>query len=208
MNRQASHGGEASEQRGTRERRNQKLRTRAALLDGARAVLARGEALSVTAAAREAGISKATAYRYFSDARVLSASAGLPMTVPPYEEIVDGIDRPRDRVIAVSDYLIGVALDYEAAMRQHVARSLDAWLVSGGKQGARRAAARVALLEAAIEDLSIDPDQAERLLHALAATTVTETLIALRDVMGADDARVRATVRDITCALLDRFAPE
>ena len=65
----------------------QKNRTRKAILDGARTLLAEGQQVTVAAAAEKHGISKATAYRYFSDPAVLVAEAGLDISVRSYEEI-------------------------------------------------------------------------------------------------------------------------
>ena len=49
----------------------QKERTRAALLDAARELVARGEMPGVEEAAETAGVSRATAYRYFPNQRAL-----------------------------------------------------------------------------------------------------------------------------------------
>ena len=52
-------------------RTNQKARTRAALLDAARALLAEGVSPTVEQAADRAAISRTTAYRYFANQRAL-----------------------------------------------------------------------------------------------------------------------------------------
>ena len=69
-------------------RTNQKLRTRKALLDAARALAARGEPVTVTAAAAEAGISKATAYRYFAASDALTMEAALDGVFATAEAVV------------------------------------------------------------------------------------------------------------------------
>ena len=56
-------------------RTRQKQRTRAALLDAARELLARGRTPSVEEAAGAAGVSRATAYRYFPNQRALLVAA-------------------------------------------------------------------------------------------------------------------------------------
>ncbi len=108
------------------ERHAQKSRTREALLAGAHALLTQGQPVTVAAAAAQAGISKATAYRYFSDASVLAAEAGLHVEVASYDRIVAGTRTPRDRLVAISVYMIDLALDHQGAFRQFMARSLDA----------------------------------------------------------------------------------
>src|SRR5919107_2949473 len=52
-------------------RTNQKARTRAALLDAARQLLAEGVSPTVEQAADRAAISRTTAYRYFTNQRAL-----------------------------------------------------------------------------------------------------------------------------------------
>src|SRR5918999_6249931 len=56
-------------------RTRQKARTRAALLGAARELLAAGRTPTVEAAAEAAGISRATAYRYFANQRALVLAA-------------------------------------------------------------------------------------------------------------------------------------
>ena len=54
---------------------DQKRRTRAALVDAARELVALGETPTVEAAAEAASISRTTAYRYFSNQRALLVAA-------------------------------------------------------------------------------------------------------------------------------------
>src|SRR5438105_11171359 len=56
-------------------RTRQKLRTRTALVDAARALLAEGMTPTVEAAAERASISRTTAYRYFPSQRALLVAA-------------------------------------------------------------------------------------------------------------------------------------
>lgn len=188
------------------ERRAQKARTRDSLLEGARAVLAQGRTVTIATAAAQAGISKATAYRYFSDPDLLAAEAGLAVQVKPFEDVVAGARTARDKVRAVSLYFFDLALEHETAFRQFLARSLDAWSAEGGQVRNRRGARRVAMFKSALSDVAceVGPDRIARLVSALAATTGTEAMIALLDVANADRSRARATVCDMVDALLDR----
>ena len=56
-------------------RTRQKLRTRTAVVDAARALLAEGLTPTVEAAAERASISRTTAYRYFPSQRALLVAA-------------------------------------------------------------------------------------------------------------------------------------
>ena len=191
----------------TRERTSQKNRTREAILAGARALIERGEAVTVTAAAAESGISKATAYRYFSDPAVLAAEAGLAVEVRDYAEIVQGCDTPRAKVLAVSLYLFDLALAHEAAFRQFLARNLDCWLAEGGGEATRRGARRVAMYRQALSEVrpALPADRLAVLVGALSAATGTEAMIALTDIARLSPDQARRAVRETTEALLDRF---
>ena len=78
---------------------NQKGRTRGALLAAARRLMKRGEPVTVIGAAAEAGISKATAYRYFSAADTLTMEATLDARVGTPEEVVGDAVEVRERVL-------------------------------------------------------------------------------------------------------------
>lgn len=190
----------------TTERRAQKARTREAILAGARAVIARGEPVTVAAAAEAAGISRATAYRYFSDPAALTAEAGLAIEVLPYETIVAGARSPREKAVAVSVYMLDLSLGHEAGFRQFLARNLDAWLAEDGKR-ILRGARRVTMFEAALapERARLGEARFRALVDCLTATTGTEAMIALLDIAGTSHADARQAVRDISEALCDRF---
>ena len=178
-------------------------RTREAILAGARALIARGEPVTVAAAAAEEGVSRATAYRYFSDPQVLASEAGLAVEVLPYETVVEGADTPRKRVLAVSLYIFDLSTAHEAAFRQFLARSLDAWVAQGPAD--RRGARRVDMFDRALEGAGLTKARKRKLVTALSAATGTEAMIALHDIAKVDRSAARAAVRDIAEALLDRY---
>jgi len=186
------------------ERRAQKARTREAILAGARALLARGDNVSVRAAADEAGVSKATAYRYFSDPEALTLEAGLAIEVADYEEITAGADAPRARALAVTLYFFDLAAAHEPAFRRFVARTLMAAADSPDGRYPR-AARRLEMLDRALDGAGLTEAARAQLKRALSAATGTEALIALRDVAGANHDTARRTVQVTAEALLDRY---
>ena len=189
------------------ERRKQKRRTREAILAGARALIEMGKTVTVTAAASHSGVSKATAYRYFSDPRVLAAEAGLSVEVSPYEVVVSGAKTTREKVQAVSLYLLDLSIAHEAKFRHFIARNLDAWQAGGAVDQSPRGARRVLMFEMALEAERgrLSPDQFDALVRALSMATGIEALIALYDVVGASPENARSTVVEIAEALMDRF---
>ncbi len=182
---------------------SKKHRTREAILSGARTLMQRGEAVTVAAAAAEEGISRATAYRYFSDPQVLASEAGLAVEVLPYETVVAKADGPRARTLAVSLYIFDLSVAHEAAFRQFLARNLDAWVANG--PGDRRGARRVDMFNAALEGAGLTKPRRRKLVTALTAATGSEAMIALHDIAKVDTKTARAAVQDIAEALLDRY---
>jgi AcrR family transcriptional regulator len=160
--------------------------------------------VTVNAAAAEVGVSKATAYRYFSDARAMAAEAGIAVEIAPFEVIVGTARGPRERVRAVSRYLLDLALLHEAAFRHFLARSLDASLAEEALKS-RRGGRRTLLFERALEGGGLSQKPCRRLVVALSAATGVEAMIALLDVANVDREEARTAVLDVADALLDRF---
>ena len=182
---------------------SKRSRTREAILAGARSLMSRGEPVTVAAAAAEEGISRATAYRYFSDPQILANEAGLAVAVLPYEEVVSGCETARQKTIAVALYIFDLSVEHQAAFRQFLARNLDAWLVHG--PGDRRGARRVEMFRRALQSAHLPSDQESRLVNGLTAASGSEAMIALYDVAKVDPVAARNAIRDVAEALLDKF---
>jgi len=183
------------------ERQGQKQRTRDAILDGARRLLARGEPVTVAAAAAEHGISRATAYRYFSDSQALTLEAGLDTRVPPYDQVVAGAADLRARLLAVVAAMVRLALEHEPAFRQYLAHAVAA-PPERRSRGARRVAYLQRALAAGAEGLG--PREQARLVAGLSAMTGIEALVALTDIAGLPRAQVPGLVAEMAGALIDR----
>jgi AcrR family transcriptional regulator len=165
-------------------RLNQKLRTRAELLRAARDIIANGGQPSVAEVADHAGISRATAYRYFSTPDELVREAVLDgvataIEVPPAEPgaTLADIQMRLDRL--VSD-VFQMEVDNEAAFRALLA-SLVADPAKNRRTGRRLGWLKEAL--APLEDRLSQKDM-ERLVHALSLVMGIESLIVMRDVCG------------------------
>ena len=185
------------------ERLEQKQRTREAILAGARALMERGESVTVAAAAAEARVSKATAYRYFPEPSALAAEAGLAVKVPAYEEIVAGVSGVRARLVAINVAMFELTLENEAAFRQFLARSLDAWLA---ERANHRGARRVEMyLRAMDEDGGVPEAVRGPLARALAVNTGIEAAIGLFDIAHASRDEARETVRAAATALVEHY---
>lgn len=105
-------------------RTRQKARTKAALLDAARDLLGRGQTPKVEDAAEAAGISRATAYRYFPNQRALLVAAHPEIEAT---ELLgaDAPADPRERLDRTIRELIRITIDSEAELRAMLRLSLE-----------------------------------------------------------------------------------
>ncbi|WP_375174291.1 TetR/AcrR family transcriptional regulator [Pseudooceanicola sp.] len=193
----------------SRERKGQKLRTREAILRAARELLSEGQAITVIAAAERAGVSKATAYRYYSDPALLAAEAGLDVSVLPYDKVVAGAEDVRAKLLAISLYFFDLAIAHEAEFRTFLGLTLAAEISASTAPGARRGGRRVSMYFKALEGVGdrLDEVQKAALVRALSMATGAEAMIGLYDVVGVEHDPARATVAEVAEAIIDRFLP-
>ncbi len=191
-------------------RGGQKAPTRAALLEAARELMRRGAEVTVTAAAEAAGISKATAYRYFSDPQALVIEAVLDARVQPVEAILGDATDPRERVQLVRRFLFALVRDQEPQFRKFLASTQEFWLANGaGASVVLRGRRRLPMYRTALEPVAdrLGPAALDRLVAMLAATSGMESFLPLKDICGLDPATADATAEALTDAILDRFLP-
>ncbi|WP_203072887.1 TetR family transcriptional regulator [Falsiroseomonas ponticola] len=185
----------------------QKLRTRQALLAAARALVARGEAVTVAAAAAEAGISKATAYRYFQEADTLAMEAALDGRFAGPAEVVGDAAEVRERVHRVHRYLFEATAANERGFRLFLAKALEA----SAQEGAPlvRGGRRLPMYELALAPVRdrMAPAAFQDLVRALSGATGLEAWLALRDVCRLDAAEAQRIAALTVDAILDSMLP-
>ena len=117
----------------TESRSNQSRRTRKDLLQAAARLLKRGRKPSLDEVAKEALVSRATAYRYFPSVEALLREAPLDVAVPNPEEVFGGVspDDPVARLELAEAALHKMMVDNEVPLRMLLAHSLE--------QGAQKA---------------------------------------------------------------------
>lgn len=184
------------------ERTGQKQRTRDAILEGARRVMGRGEPVTVAAAAAEHGISRATAYRYFSDPQALALEAGLAALVPPYAQVVAGTKDLRSRLVAITEAMIWLTLENERAFRQYLSHA-----VTAPDGTSTRGARRVAYMKRALSEFphELPPARQADLVASLSTVAGIEGLVALADVARTDNATAARLLAEIVEAVLTRY---
>ena len=188
-------------------RRNQKYRTRRALLAAARTLLERNEQVSVAAAAELADISKATAYRYFSTTDAIIREAVLDGRWKLAEEVIGDAVEVGERVQRVNAYLFQHTRNNEAAHRMFLSKALESWVAEGGKPKAQlRLGRRIPMYEQALAPVraSLAKPEFHKLVLSLAAASGIESYIALKDVCELDDATADDISATIITAILDR----
>jgi AcrR family transcriptional regulator len=187
--------------------RGPRARTRRLMLETASRLMQNGATPSVTEAAEAAGVSRATAYRYFpSQAALVQAvvDEGLGPILTWSSESPDAALRV-DELLASSLPRIEA---YEATFKAALKLSLDQWArrqagTLGDEERFKRGH-RVELLTQALSPLKgkLPDAEFERLAQALSLVFGVETLIVLKDIWGLDGERTRAVARWMASALI------
>jgi AcrR family transcriptional regulator len=168
-------------------RTNQKARTRLAITRAAGELVAAGLSPTVAEAADAAGVSRATAYRYFSTQEALLLEVLLDSSVPDMEAVITGVEQSDDveaRLLAIIHAAVDLYMTNEPAFRAMLRGSLE-----GESERRLRGGRRMGWLERALEPLRADLPKQDftRLVSGLSVLCGIETLIVLRDVVGIDD---------------------
>ena len=183
-------------------RTGQKARTRRALVDATRELLAGGITPTVEQAAAAASISRATAYRYFPTQRLLLVAAHPEIDA----ESLLGPDPPEEvfaRLDAVVDGILRITLDTEPELRTMLRLSLEVEPRDPGELVLRKGR-RIVWVEDALAPLRGQVPEADlrRLVHAIAGTVGIDVLVWMTDVARLSRKEAAETMRWSARALL------
>lgn len=178
----------------------QKSRTRHALVDAARDLLAAGHTPKVEDAAESAGISRTTAYRYFPSQRSLLLAAH-PAISP--DSLLPG-DAPTE-IRARLDTFMAEFTRYNFAWETQLRTSLRLSLEPATDQPVLRQGRAIGWIAEALTPLRDSHPRVDinRLAIAIRSATGIETLIWLVDVAGYTREEAAATVNATARALLN-----
>ncbi|AOR36717.1 TetR family transcriptional regulator [Streptomyces fodineus] len=182
-------------------RSNQKRRTRTALVDAARELIASGGEVTMPAIARAALVSEATAYRYFPDLPSLISEALAGAWPPPAEALAPVADStdPAERVAFACEFLLRGILRRQGAVRAMIAAT-----ITRPAAAAERPGIRFGLIDHALAPLeetlaTTDPEAFAQLKRDLAVVVSAEALFTLTDLCGlAPDVAIASAVRTAT----------
>ena len=162
-------------------RTKQKLGTRNLILKTAQKFLNEGSDFNLEDIAKEAGISRATVYRYFSNIDILAAEAGLDIkTKHPTEIYEDVLGKDLEKqILDIQQYYNTLAIDHEKLFRKYISTVLDA-NTSTPKRGARRKKT----LELVLEDSTFSKEEKQKLSNLFTILMGIEPLIGCKDVCG------------------------
>jgi AcrR family transcriptional regulator len=196
------------------ERVNQKARTRAALVAAAAALAQRGRAPSIAEAAEEAGVSLATAYRYFSDPEHLWAEAsfqsmGLDEWMASVHKRLAKVGEAGERAQLAAKLVGGRMLADQQPFRQLMRASMEQWFTQPNAEPAVRAPVRASRRQQTNE-LVLEPlrerlteEQFERLLRAMTLVSGVDAIVVLTDSAGLDSDDALATLIDANRWLIE-----
>lgn len=201
-------------QEATRERTNQKARTRADLLTSAGALIRAGKRPTVEEVALAAGISKRTAYRYFTSQEHLLADAALETLRPHMDEILASASASsdvHDRVAALAVALRRLAEQHDAELREMIRASLDRGAQTVGTDAPRqRGGRRLDWIRTSLDPLrgTVTAGSFDKLTQCLAVCVGIDALMVLRDICGVTGDEAEQLMVWMAHALLDRMLSE
>lgn len=192
----------------SRERPNQRRRTRKDLLQAAARIAKQGRRPTLEDVAEEALVSRATAYRYFPNVDALLVEAAVDVAVPePHDLFGDaGGGDPVQRLERVDTALHKMIVDNEVTLRTMLAHSIMQRATGVDPADTLvRQNRRTPLIEAALAPGrdQFDPATFDRLVAALALIIGTESMVVFRDVLQMNDPEARKVRRWAIRALVE-----
>lgn len=195
---------------------NQKRRTRAAIVDAARDLLAQGATPTVAQAAAAAEVSRTTAYRYFPTQDSLLVEVAMTADVSDIEELVASESDPAtatERALAIVELFNRHVIDAEAEYRGALRSYLDWWsqqVAAGRPSPMVREGRRRRWFEQVLSPLrdTVTDEAWDRVIVGLCLLTGPEAVTVLHDVCRLPDERSQDAVRwAASCLLEATFQP-
>jgi AcrR family transcriptional regulator len=182
----------------------QRRRTRLAIVEAAKRLVAEGASPSVNEIAEAADVSRRTVYLHFPSLDHLLIDAIVGLMGAGVDDALSGLSSPDPRVRL---RVLVEAVSAATVATLPLGRRLIALTIERPDQheGPVRGYRRVAWIETAIEPLRdrLGTERFERLVSSLAMVVGFEAFVVLFDIRGLDADEARAVVLDAALALLD-----
>lgn len=199
-------------------RQAQKLRTRQALLDAARDMMASKEPITVGAVAERAGISVATAYRYFSDPETIRLEAVMELGLgqagkfmTDLEHACKGVQSVLTRLKAAQSLMLDFVIENEDAYRLFLAKGHENVVAKRGKVPPEpRGGRRVPMIEFALEPWRMDLTgrQFQEATQTIAVVCGPDSYFVLRDLYKLPENEIRNICADTLGRVIQSLADE
>jgi AcrR family transcriptional regulator len=167
-------------------------------MEGARTLLLDGKVPSIAEAAEEAGVSRATAYRYFpTQGALVQEAADEVLGRSAWEERLGVAGELTERVERYVSLIFGLMRENEALMRGSLLLALEQWAkLQAGEELGEEPIKRGGRLEAILATLEpftqeLDGEAIRRLSVALSLVVGIEAHVVFRDIWGLDDDEAR-----------------
>ena len=173
-------------------RTNQKLETRNKILINAQYFLNHGLEFNLEDIAKRTGVSRATIYRYFSNADILAAEAGLDVSTKSPESICENLKGKTidNKILGIQDYYNTLALDHEKLFRKYISAVLDTSTLTP-KRGARRKKT----LQLVLEKTNYTHNEKEDISNLFTILMGIEPLIVTKDVCGLNNSESKKLLK-------------
>lgn len=164
-------------------RKTQKLKTRDKILKSTQLLLGKHKDITLEDVAKNAEISRATIYRYYSSIDILTAEAILDLNTISPEELFEEVQNKElnEAILAIQEYYNQLTIDHEAGFRKYMSVVLNADQ-SDKMRGARRKKTLMMLLKKKAKNLK--SKELENLANLSTVLMGIEAFVVTKDVCG------------------------
>lgn len=164
---------------------HQKLKTRVSILSAAKRLMKKSEKITLEDVAKEANISRATIYRYFSNIDLLIMEASLDIQHLSADQIKEETNELSlvERILFIQEHYNSLAQKNETGFRRYLSAALTESITNKKKV---RGARRVESLKKSLEPFKarLPKEQYERLINIASVLMGIDALIVAKDVCG------------------------
>ncbi len=159
----------------------QKLETRDKILSSAGKMLNERTELTLEEVAKNAGVSRATIYRYFSDPEVLAREAALDIKTKKPNELYQELRHKStdEMILATQNYFNELTLDHEMTFRNYLSA-----VITKSSAETKRGARRKKTLDLILKDTALTPKEKKDLANLVTLLMGVEPIIITKDVCG------------------------